>query len=227
MSSRKEQKARLRAEREERERLAQAAAARRRRLGLVAGGAAAVLLVGVVVVLLASGGTGAVTGSSKWPSGSVPAEREKDLGRAVQAAGCVLQQPKSSGAGHTEERVSYRTAPPTSGAHAPAPAHDAANLIAPSPYESLVHAIEHGRVILWFKPSVAGSVKGALKKLYDQDKPLVILTANPRPMPYAVAATAWTKLLGCRSYNSRVPDALRAFRDAFRLKGPEYVPNAE
>ena len=56
---------------------------------------------------------------------------------------------------------------------------------------------------------------------------LVILTPYVRPMPYQVAATAWTQLLGCPTYNDRVPDAMRAFRDQYRLKGPEYIPNAE
>jgi hypothetical protein len=46
-------------------------------------------------------------------------------------------------------------------------------------------------------------------------------------MPYAVAASAWGRYVGCPSYNDKVPDAFRAFRDAFRLKGPEYFPNAE
>jgi hypothetical protein len=34
-------------------------------------------------------------------------------------------------------------------------------------------------------------------------------------------------MVGCPTYNDKVPDAFRAFRDAYRLKGPEYFPNAE
>jgi hypothetical protein len=93
--------------------------------------------------------------------------------------------------------------------------------------EHLVHALEHGRVIYWFKPTAPANVRGALKKLYDEQNALVILTPNARPMPYEVAATAWTHLLGCPAYNDKVPDAFRAFRDAYRLKGPEYYPNFE
>lgn len=228
VSSRKEQKQRLGAERLERERAAAAAAAKRRRLGQVAAAVLGVAVLVAAVAVLASGGSPAPTGGGgSWPSGSVPAQRVHDLNAATKSAGCVLTNPKSEGAGHTESPVKYKSQPPTSGSHYPVPAHDAAYLQAPKPYESLVHALEHGRVVYWFKPSAPAAVKGALKKLYDEDDKLVVLTANPRPMPYEVAATAWTRLLGCRAYNHKVPDAMRAFRDAYRLKGPEYFPNAE
>jgi hypothetical protein len=39
-----------------------------------------------------------------------------------------------------------------------------------------------------------------------------------------VAATAWGHLLGCPEINDQVPAAVRAFRDAYRGKGPELVP---
>jgi hypothetical protein len=52
----------------------------------------------------------------------------------------------------------------------------------------------------------------------------MLVFPNNTGMPYEVAATAWTHLLGCRSYNARVPAALRAFRDAYRGKAPEQIP---
>jgi hypothetical protein len=36
--------------------------------------------------------------------------------------------------------------------------------------------------------------------------------------------TAWTQLLTCKSYDERVVDAIRAFRDIYRGQGPEPVP---
>jgi hypothetical protein len=230
MASRKEQKEKLREERLERERVAAAAASRRKRMGyVVAGALVAAVVVALVVIAAAGGGSGSssASSSSKWPSGSIPKRQISDLPAAVKAAGCTLQNPKSQGRGHTTKSVTYKTAPPTSGPHNPVPASDGAYLKTPSPYESLVHALEHGRVIYWFKPDAPAATRGALKKLYDEDKALVILTPNSRSMPYEVAATAWTRLLGCPKYNSKVPDAFRAFRDAYRLKGPEYFPNAE
>jgi hypothetical protein len=231
MASRKEQKEKLRQERLEREQAAAAAAGRRRRLGyIVAGALVAAVVVAVVAIAFASGGGSGKSGSSassgSWPSGSIPSRKIADLDAAVKAAGCTLKNPKSEGAGHTTKPQTYKSQPPTSGSHNPVPAHDAAFLKSPG-NEHLVHALEHGRVIYWFKPTAPNSVKGALKKLYDEDKDLVVLTPDTAPMPWQVAAGAWGKYVGCPSYNDKVPDAFRAFRDAYRLKGPEYYPNAE
>jgi hypothetical protein len=231
MASRKEQKEKLRQERLEREQAAAAAAARRRRLGYIVAGALVVaVVVAVVAIAFASGGSdsGGSSGSSNasWPSGSIPAQKIKDLNAAVKAAGCTFKSPKDEGRGHTLKPQNYKSEPPTSGPHNPVPAHDAAYLTSPG-NEHLVHALEHGRVIYWFKPNAPAAVKGALHKLYEEDRDLVVLAPDTAAMPYEVAASAWTKMVGCPTYNDKVPDAFRAFRDAYRLKGPEYFPNAE
>jgi hypothetical protein len=228
MASRKEQKEKLRQERLAREQAEREAAARRKRLGYAMAGvlvAAAVAAV-VVIVLAAGGGSSSGASASDWPSGSVPARKTADLEVAVREAGCKLEKPKSEGRGHTLKHQNYKSQPPTSGAHNPTPAHDAAFTKNPGD-EHLVHALEHGRVIYWFKTNAPAKVRGDLYALYKEDKALTILTPADRGMPYQVAATAWTERLGCPTYNDKVPDAFRAFRDAFRLKGPEYFPNAE
>ena len=223
VASRKDEKARRREERQQREREAAAKAQRRRRLrrALLAAGVAGA--VGVVALAVLGLGGGSAAG---WPAGSVPQRKLSDLGPAAKAAGCKLERPKDEGAGHTTGRVSYRSEPPTSGAHDPTPASDRSSLRAVAA-RHVVHAMEHGRVVFWFRPNAPSGVRGALKKLYDEDHALELLTPDALPMPYEVAATAWGRLLGCPTYNDRVPDALRAFRDAYRLKGPEYVPNPE
>ena len=52
----------------------------------------------------------------------------------------------------------------------------------------------------------------------------MLLIPNETGMPYEVAATAWTKMLGCPRMNDRVYDAVRAFRFSYRDRGPEYEP---
>jgi hypothetical protein len=227
MASRKEQKEKLRQERLAREQAAAAAAARKRRLGYTIAGVLVAAVVVAIVVIVAAGGGSSSSASASWPDGSVPKEKISDLSAAAKAAGCVLKNPPSEGREHTLKHQNYKTAPPTSGPHYPVPQSDGAYLTTPKPYEGLVHALEHGRVIYWFKPNAPARVKGDLHALYNEDKALVLLTPNSRPMPYQVAATAWTHLLGCPAYNDKVPDAFRAFRNAYRLKGPEYYPNAE
>jgi hypothetical protein len=230
MASRKEQKEKLRQERMAREQAAAAAAARRRRLGyIVAGALVTAVVVAVVAIAFASGGDsggGGGSSSASWPSGSVPKQKITDLNAAVKAAGCVYKTPKNEGRGHVTGNVVYKSQPPTSGSHNPVPAHDAADIKSPGNVH-LVHALEHGRVIYWFKPNASDEIKGSLKALYDEDNKLVVLTPNTAPMPYEVAASAWGRYVGCPTYNDKVPDAFRAFRDAYRLKGPEYFPNAE
>ena len=51
--------------------------------------------------------------------------------------------------------------------------------------------------------------------------------AVPEPrMPYEVAATAWTQLMGCKRYEgAKTLDAIRDFRDQFRGRGPEAGPD--
>src|SRR3954451_1484581 len=227
MASRKEQKEKARQERIAREEAAAAAAARRRRMGYAVAGVlvAAVVIAIAVIALAGGGGSGGNASAADWPSGSIPARKITDMDAAVKAAGCTFKSPKDEGRGHTLKKQTYKSEPPTSGAHNPVPAGDNAYLKNPGE-EHLVHALEHGRVIYWFKPNAPASVRGALKKLYDEDNKLVVLVPNAQPMPYQVAVSAWDHFIGCPKYNDKVPDAFRAFRDQYRLKGPEYFPNA-
>ena len=52
---------------------------------------------------------------------------------------------------------------------------------------------------------------------------LLLLFPNPTGMPYAVAATAWGHVLGCKTFNRRIFDAFRDFRLAYTNQGPEHV----
>lgn len=225
MSSRKDKKAELRAEREQREREAAAAEKRRRLVGYGVGGAlAAAALLAVVVVLLAGGGGDASEANSGgWPKGSVPAQQVADLTPAAEAASCELKDPKDDGNQHVEGEVKYKMNPPTSGPHNVEPSPDGAYLDAPAK-EQTVHTLEHGRVAIQFKPTVPDSVKGGLKALFDEDPYHMILFPNQTNMPYDVAATAWNHQLLCADYNDKVPDAIRAFKNQYRDRGPETVP---
>jgi hypothetical protein len=127
--------------------------------------------------------------------------------------------------------VEYSTNPPTSGNHYITPADDAAYGEAPAD-EEVVHSLEHGRVIVWFKPGLPKDARANLKALYDSDTYQLLIVPR-RDMPYDVAASAWNRepepngtgrLMGCPRYGDKVFDALRAFRDEHRSNGPEPVP---
>jgi hypothetical protein len=237
VSSRREQKEALRREREERERQAKAAQARKRMVGY--GGATVLVIaaIAVAVLLLAGGdeGSGNVDPNVLPDGGSVPEQEEFDLAKAADAAGCELDDVKASGSfDHTtdsNERVKYNSNPPTSGRHYAVPADDGAYSTAPSD-EQLVHNLEHGRVIIWFKPSLPKDTRADLKALFDEDTYQMVLVPRAK-MPYEVAASAWNgtpepsglgRLLTCDSATPELWDALRAFRDEHRSNGPEPVP---
>jgi hypothetical protein len=237
VSSRREQKEALRREREQREKEAQAAAARKRLVGYGGGG---VLVIAVIVILVLTLGGGDDSDGSIDPGvlpsgGSVPEQKEFDLATAAKAAGCELRDVKASGSfDHTtdpDERVKYNSNPPTSGRHYVIPADDGAYTTAPTD-EQLVHELEHGRVIVWFKPTLPRDTRADLKAFFDEDTYQMVLTPR-RNMPYQVAASAWNgtpepsgmgRLVTCDSVQPEMWDALRAFRDEHRSNGPEPVP---
>jgi hypothetical protein len=120
-------------------------------------------------------------------------------------------------------RVRYRTNPPTSGDHFPVPAHDGVYTNPPR-VEALVHSLERGRIAIQYRPGLDPARRGDLKRVYDENTHHVILTPNQTGMSYEVAVTAWRHLLGCRRLTERVPEAIRAFRDAYRDRGPKREP---
>ena len=154
---------------------------------------------------------------------------------AAEAAGCQVQSKKGSGvATHTtslDEKVKYNTNPPTTGRHYEIPADDGIYGKAPQD-EQLVHNLEHGRVIVWVKPSLTAKERADLRALVDEDSYQMVLVPRST-MPFDVAATAWNadpapngtgRLLLCKDVNDKTFDALRAFRDEHRSNGPEPIP---
>lgn len=229
------------------------AAAERRRLLLgyvVAGGLTLAVVVGIVIVIAGSGGgdePGTVDGEeipnaahietqSGFLHGYSPDGREGtpppglaqgDLELAAEAAGCELMLDlDEEGTTHITKRSDapeYKTNPPTSGDHWPEQLADGAYSEMPDPIYS-VHALEHGRIAIQYSPDLSEDEQLELKGLFDDDFDGVLLFPNP-DMPYAVAATAWTQLIGCDSYEGAATlDALRDFRDTYRGQGPEPVP---
>jgi hypothetical protein len=237
VSSRQEEKERRRREREEREQAEAGKAASKRRLQLVAGGVLAVVAVGAVIAAIVAGGGGgdskADSGSS-YGSASIPARKTTSFDEAVKASGCEFKSYPSEGRTHlpsdTAVNNKYKTNPPTSGDHRPTPADDGVYEAGNSPAkENYVHTLEHGRIELQYSPKASKTVRDQMNALFNEKVKGVagyhmMLFENNTEMPYEVAATAWTHILGCKTVNDKTWDALRAFRDRFVDKGPELIP---
>ncbi|HEV2062637.1 MAG TPA: DUF3105 domain-containing protein [Solirubrobacteraceae bacterium] len=231
MASRKEEKERLRREREEAERAAMASESRRRRIAAVLGGLVLVSAV-VIIVLVATGGSDE-PGPGPAVESNLPARQISDLEDAAEAAGCEVRDHPNEGRGQSTADQTYETNPPTSGTHDPQAAQDG---IYPEPpdLEQSVHALEHGRVNIQYRPGTPQNRVNQLEALVNEEvrgEPgyHTLLFENQSEMPYAVAATGWTHSLACPEWNNRIFDAVRAFREemiAGRWQGdiPELIP---
>jgi hypothetical protein len=155
--------------------------------------------------------------------GPPSASQLTQLRRAAAAARCSLASFPSEGRTHTTAHVHYRTNPPTSGPHNPLPAADRVYVVAPPP-ENYVHTLEHGRIELQYRPDAPATVRDALRRVYSEFTHHVLLFPNNTGMDFEVAATAWKHRLGCAHFNSKVPDALRRFRDTYMDRAPEQIP---
>jgi len=231
MASREEEKRLRREERERAETQAAASRARTRRLQFLLG---ALLTIAVVVgvVLLVTKDSGGGDSSAKTPTAAndpaaaIPAPRERNLAAAAKAADCVLIDHLEP-AGHVEGKVKYKSNPPTSGLHNPNPALDGIYDPGQEPTaEHWVHSLEHGRIDFMYTPGTAKEQIAKLETLASE--PLngkagykTLLFQNDTHMPYAVAATAWGHLIGCKKVSDAMYDALRDFRVKYVDKGPE------
>jgi hypothetical protein len=222
MSSRQEEKEQRKRERLEREQAAQAAA-KRKRLLQIGGGVVLAAVVVVGVVLAVAGG-----GSDKGRAS------ETAVASAAKAAACDYRTFPSEGRGHVNEKrtpADYKTNPPTSGDHNPTPAPDGDYPPGNEPaVENWVHTLEHGRVLLMYKPGAPQQTVGALQKLYEEpvlssgkSYHMVLMQDNTK-MPFLTAAVAWQHYIGCNNLSPAALAAIRKFRDRYVDRGPEFVP---
>jgi hypothetical protein len=194
-----------------------------------------VLAIAALVFILATGGDddGAAKGDSHVNvntsvgstngvepdnrAGTVPAAAKvTDLQVAAKQAGCELRlELRDEGNAHIPEgsdAPAYKTNPPTSGNHVEPPFQQADGAYSEMPDEiDIVHSLEHGRVEIQYSPDLPEKDQLALKGLYDTMYGATLLFPNDK-MPYEVAATAWTNMIGCPAYKGAITlDAIRAF----------------
>jgi hypothetical protein len=126
--------------------------------------------------------------------------------------------------------VQYKTNPPTSGSHDPIAAEDGIYPPdGPPDLEQSVHALEHGRINIQYRPGTPAGTIDRLETLLEfevKGEPgyHALLYQNQTNMEPAIAATAWTKSLTCPRMNDQVFDAIRAFWRTNVDKGPEFIP---
>jgi hypothetical protein len=246
MSARAERE-RRRAERLAAEQAELASARRRLVFGYVVAGALTLAVIFGLVKVLAGSGAGDSGGGDIPANAHVqaasgfthgysfdnrvgappPALQQGDLQKAAAAAGCELKLDlPDEGNTHITEQSQipdYKTNPPTSGNHNPEQLADGAYSEMPQEWY-FVHSLEHGRIEIQYSPDLPKKDQLALKGVFDEDPPGMLFFPNTK-MPYEVATTAWTNLMGCPTYKgAKTLDAVRDFRDTYRGLGPEPLP---
>jgi hypothetical protein len=232
---REEERERLRQAREEKEKTHTSSERQRLMLAYgVAGLIGLIVIVGIVYLIASSGGDsgGGETAHINVESGSTngvsPDDRtgvkpaglqEPSLQQAAKQAGCVLRlHLKDEGHEHIppgSEAPDYKTNPPTSGNHVEPPYQQADGAYSEMPLPiDMVHSLEHGRMEIQYSPDLADEAQLELKGLYETMYGGVLLFPNEE-MPFEVAATTWTNLLGCKKYEGKKTlEAIAAFGKA-------------
>lgn len=163
-----------------------------------------------------SGSTNGVQPDTRYAD-PLPSPPEGKLRQAALAADCKLRlHLPDEGHQHipsADPEPAYRTSPPTSGPHLEEQQADGAYRETPRP-AAVVHALEHGRLAIQYSPALPERLQLRLLGLYDSIYGGALLFPNP-DMPYPIAATTWTNLIGCSADDpSAALSAISAFARA-------------
>jgi hypothetical protein len=209
----------MQSKRERRQSQQQQAERARRTRRLVIGGAVAVL------VLAAFGAV--------WQSGILNPKPMPVAQGSVGSCGNVQSLP-SLGQEHIafgQQHLPYNSNPPATGPHLDNPQNWGIYTVAQI-QEQLLHNLEHGGIVIQYN-NLSGPEVQQLTGIVQRDRFHIILAPYPgMPSEAKIALTAWTgpngnpslqagKLLYCTGVDE---NAIRAFINAYRDKGPELVP---
>lgn len=115
------------------------------------------------------------------------------------------------------ETFNYASAAPTSGTHAPnSPSCGVVG--GDLPLELAVHALEHGVVVVWYRPDLQEQLLPELNSMITQWDSHVIVSPNSL-ITEPLVATAWNRL---KRFDEFGPDVAE-FVDVYRRRGPENV----
>ncbi len=180
---------------------------RERRNRLIAAGLVAVVVL-VALVIVAS--------RSSAPAASAPVAQDASICAPIQTFPTQSRDHIQPG----EPHPTYSSNPPTSGWHWPDPQNWGAYQT-PQVQEQLVHNLEHGGIVIQYNNLSADETQ-QLIDTFKRDSYHLILAPYPGlPSGVRVALTAWDHLQTCTGVD---PNAIQAFINAFRNKGPELVP---
>jgi hypothetical protein len=169
--------------------------------------------------------SGAVTMDRTVIPGETPAGLQTMVAiRPAEGLGTPMPDEGNTHVGDGEP-ITYKNYPPTSGTHYNSPS-DAGFYDTAVPEGNFVHSLEHGYIVLYYKPDLPDTTKQQLRDLMTQlpngkygKVKMVIVPYTNMSTPLAIAA--WDRLMLLNSYN---PDEVKTFYQTWVDKGPEDVP---
>lgn len=137
------------------------------------------------------------------------------------AGGCDYDTKHDGTAPEQEEHIPnpvFKVDPPAGGAHEPQAANPGFYRPGKAPSDGkLVHANEHGFIVLWYRPDLPPDKVASLEELSDEFGRELIVAPRPS-LKGEVAVTAWHKRLVCREL---VPEKVALFTRSFKDQGRE------
>ncbi len=174
-------------------------AQRKRRFAAIALGVVAVVVVTVMV------------------SGANDKKAADKLETQLTAGDCKLDSQHDGGRDHVASPT-FSVDPPAGGDHLAQAAAAGAYDSGPVPADgNLVHALEHGFIVLWYKPGISADDLDGLLTIADEHSDATLVVPRPS-LDVPIAATAWHKRLLCPSFER---DTLVEFVEGYRDQGPE------
>lgn len=114
----------------------------------------------------------------------------------------------------------YNSNPPTSGWHYDAPA-DWGVYKEEFPQERLIHNLEHGGIVIQYKPELDPQIISELEELKTSEFECKLVIAPNKNLDKNIALTAWRRLYKAEGYEE---ETIKNFIKKYRDTGPELVP---
>ena len=138
----------------------------------------------------------------------------------MTATGCRYDSRSDPGTGDTGN-TKFSVDPPSGGPHGASPAASRSYSSGEVPDDgAVVHALEHGRIAIWYRPDLPAPEIERLRSLLEVRDRMVLLVPRPS-LSGPVAATAWRRRLLCPQPDV---DSLARFVRTYANKGPEKQP---
>jgi hypothetical protein len=162
--------------------------------------------IGAVALFAVAGGVYAFIRAAEKNTASLPGEQLPSKGQQHVA---------------TTDLKDYNSTPPTSGQHYSSQTNWGIHK-EPIPEGYQLHNLEHGGVLIQYKPGLAADIVEKLKAVGEGYKWKKLILAPYPPLDKNIALTAWTRL---DTFDDFDEARVKSFIDSFRNRGPENVPD--